>query len=93
MAWGQSKPPRAVRKAAEALEAAQQRQVDTHQNSREIRQQMRGTAAAHQAIRSGNAMNRSADKNVRRAEKALERAAESAAKKAAAKAAKKARGR
>lgn len=87
--WGQKKPPRAVRKAAEQLERAEQRRDDTAANYAEMRRMLRGTPQAHQAVRSENQANRSAARNVKAAEKALERAAQKAAEKAA----KKARGR
>jgi DNA-binding ferritin-like protein len=84
-----AKEPRAVRKAREALGTAYQRQEDTADNYAEMRRALRGTAQAHQAVRSENRANRSAAKGVRNAEAAVNKAVE----KAAAKAAKKNRGR
>ena len=79
------KEPRAVRKAREALGQAYERQDDTAANGAEMRRFLRGTAQAHQAVRSENQANKSAAKSVKRAEaavnKAVQRAQEKASKK------------
>ncbi|MFD3406783.1 hypothetical protein ACFWUU_39225 [Kribbella sp. NPDC058693] len=83
MAWGEKKQPRAVRNAAKAVDNAYQRQEDTAENGRQMRQAMRGTSQIHQTIRSGNAADRSAKRNVKNAEKAYDKAVQKAAEKAA----------
>lgn len=84
-----AREPRAVRKAREQLGSAYERQADTAANGAEMRRFLQNTSQSHQGVRSENQANRAADRNVRRAGKALDKAVEAAVVKKAKKDAKK----